>query len=559
MTTASTSKAKRSAGVFRRVLTTLTLIPSVVASSVLLAAGPATAAPPYSVSGTVRVPGDAPILPGSLRVALEPRPWGWESTQYYPVETDGTFEILGAGSAESDYRIVVEEVGDGNLAPWVSEVFQERAEPRILDVTLQPGVQVSGTIRDTSGVPRAGTRITAEYAADGWPRRVTAESGPDGVYRFRNLPSLPVTLAARHDFWPPLRYGVWNRDQARQAEAESFTEPPGAVVTGRDITVYRQTEVQVAVPCSGCGNVWTTLQRRAPGSDRWVEQLQHSQDVSMLTPRAVGEFRVVATGGPGFGKVISPPFAMEEEGSIAVTTPAMPRASVLARLKDGRLARVSTDGAKLRSPVILRSGLTSATSIADVGDVTGDGRPDVVAMTSKGSLIRLDGTAGSQLAAPVKLASGWQVYREMQAAGDLDGDGNADLLARTLRGTLFVHHGDGRGRFGAGVRAGSVSSSTYPVFAIVHLNGTELVGVTKTGTAYAFQYDGVSIGQKRKLTTTWRSAVQLLGIPGSFDTDKHEDIIALTSSGTLVLQRGYHQRILGARTLATGWSGRILG
>jgi len=50
------------------------------------------------------------------------------------------------------------------------------------------------------------------------------------------------------------------------------------------------------------------------------------------------------------------------------------------------------------------------------------------------------GVSTRPFATRVKVGGGWGAYRQIAAPGDVDGDGRADLLATTSGGTLYRYH-----------------------------------------------------------------------------------------------------------------------
>ncbi|HEY9326974.1 MAG TPA: FG-GAP-like repeat-containing protein [Streptomyces sp.] len=94
-------------------------------------------------------------------------------------------------------------------------------------------------------------------------------------------------------------------------------------------------------------------------------------------------------------------------------------------------------------------------ALAGAGDLNGDGKGDLLARDAAGVLWRYAGTGKGTLAARVKVGSGWQVYNSLVGVGDASGDGKADLLARDTAGVLWAYRGDGKGLFAARVRVGS--------------------------------------------------------------------------------------------------------
>ncbi|MFJ4949524.1 FG-GAP repeat domain-containing protein [Streptomyces sp. NPDC088760] len=67
-------------------------------------------------------------------------------------------------------------------------------------------------------------------------------------------------------------------------------------------------------------------------------------------------------------------------------------------------------------------------------------------------LRELQGTAGGKLSARTKTASHWTGYKKITGAGDFTGDGRADLVARDTSGTVWRCDGNGKGSFGGRVK-----------------------------------------------------------------------------------------------------------
>ncbi|WP_225848394.1 N-acetylmuramoyl-L-alanine amidase [Streptomyces sp. HPF1205] len=99
------------------------------------------------------------------------------------------------------------------------------------------------------------------------------------------------------------------------------------------------------------------------------------------------------------------------------------------------------------------------TYLAGVGDVTGDGKADLIARTSGGVLYLYQGTGNvtSPFAARVQVGSGWNMHNALVGVGDLTGDGKADLIARSTTGVLYLYKGTGSATapFGTRVQVGS--------------------------------------------------------------------------------------------------------
>lgn len=120
---------------------------------------------------------------------------------------------------------------------------------------------------------------------------------------------------------------------------------------------------------------------------------------------------------------------------------------LLSETSDGRVWIYSGKGNGLfNPPVAAGSGWTKYNLVVGHGDFSNDGKADVFAReASTGNLYLLQGTgkASAPFAAPVLVRTGWNGYNTVVATGDVSGDGRADLLARTPSGALFLFKGTG--------------------------------------------------------------------------------------------------------------------
>ena len=100
-------------------------------------------------------------------------------------------------------------------------------------------------------------------------------------------------------------------------------------------------------------------------------------------------------------------------------------------------------------------------TITGVGDLSGDGRNDLLARKPNGSLWLYKGTGkvdatnnGYQEAVRVG-DYGWEAFDQFFGAGDFNADGRNDLLARRPDGTLWLYPGNGTGKPGSTIRIGT--------------------------------------------------------------------------------------------------------
>ncbi|MFF3289032.1 FG-GAP repeat domain-containing protein [Streptomyces sp. NPDC003023] len=120
------------------------------------------------------------------------------------------------------------------------------------------------------------------------------------------------------------------------------------------------------------------------------------------------------------------------------------------------------NGSAVAPRIKIGAGWNGYNAIVGAGDITGDGRADIVARTPAGQLYlyKGHGQAGWVFESRQLIGGGWQGYNKLVAPGDITGDGRADLLATTSGGTLYRYDADGKSPFKPRVSIGS-SWNTY--------------------------------------------------------------------------------------------------
>ncbi|GEC08493.1 hypothetical protein SSP24_61480 [Streptomyces spinoverrucosus] len=93
------------------------------------------------------------------------------------------------------------------------------------------------------------------------------------------------------------------------------------------------------------------------------------------------------------------------------------------------------------------SGWNQYNQLRGQGDFTGDGRTDLIARNASNGYLYLykgTGKATGAFASRIKITT-WSnsTYNALDTVGDVSGDGRADLLARTPGGTLYLYRGTG--------------------------------------------------------------------------------------------------------------------
>ncbi|MFJ3159827.1 FG-GAP repeat domain-containing protein [Streptomyces kanasensis] len=170
-------------------------------------------------------------------------------------------------------------------------------------------------------------------------------------------------------------------------------------------------------------------------------------------------------------------------------------------------------------PYSLGGGWDAFNALTGPGDLTGDGKGDLFARSAGGTLYLYRGDGrGYGFAGRTGLGTGWNAYNALAGAGDLTGDGRADLLARTPDGTLYLYAGTGSANapFKARVKVGTGWNAYAKLVAPGDLTGdgrADLLAVTPSGTLY--RYTATHTGTpnpfatRANLGTGWNTYTQL--------------------------------------------------
>ncbi|MEW2177536.1 VCBS repeat-containing protein [Streptomyces sp. NPDC005406] len=185
--------------------------------------------------------------------------------------------------------------------------------------------------------------------------------------------------------------------------------------------------------------------------------------------------------------------------------------------KDGRAELMELyAGTLYNGAYTIGSGWGVYNSLVGPGDLSGDGKGDLLARTPGGTLYLYRGNGtGSKFASRIKVGSGWNAYNKLVGAGDYNGDGLTDLLARTSGGTLYLYPGTGVATkpFKSRVSVGSGWNTYKKLAAPGDINGdgkADLVGVDGKGDLYRYTSTGTGkFGARARVGGGWGTYANL--------------------------------------------------
>ncbi|MEU4295269.1 FG-GAP-like repeat-containing protein [Kribbella sp. NPDC026596] len=233
--------------------------------------------------------------------------------------------------------------------------------------------------------------------------------------------------------------------------------------------------------------------------------------------------------------------------------------------QDGTLYRYTNNGKGAfdggSSAVKLSTGWNAMTEIAAVGDLTGDKKPDLVAVEKSTAKLWLFPGATPSGATRVLVGNGgWNGMRDLTGIGNVIGDSHPDLIAvEKSTGILWAYPGKAGG-FGPRQQIGTKWTGLGQLTAVGDLSGDgkpDLITVDpKTGKLWLYKGPTFAGGTARVEigTAGWNGMRSLTGV-GDLTGDKIPDLIAVNNStGQMYLYPGKPNG-LGPRTLqGSGWN-----
>ncbi|MEU0034969.1 VCBS repeat-containing protein [Streptomyces sp. NPDC006333] len=213
----------------------------------------------------------------------------------------------------------------------------------------------------------------------------------------------------------------------------------------------------------------------------------------------------------------------------------------------------------------LASSWPTGTLVLPFGDLDGDRCNDVFVRYPKGEARvypTICGGLPDQQSFHVKVSSDWSGYDAVVSPGDVTGDGRADLLTRsTSTGKLYLYANNGAGGFKARSLAGSGFGGYKRLMAAGDLDGdgkNDLLALDASNELWRFRGTGSGTLAPRSLVfkdwgTSYKDVVGGLDLSG----DGRADLVSLDKDGRAWLNRGNGHGGFDNRSQvgkATNWS-----
>ncbi|MFF5921830.1 FG-GAP repeat domain-containing protein [Streptomyces flavochromogenes] len=210
------------------------------------------------------------------------------------------------------------------------------------------------------------------------------------------------------------------------------------------------------------------------------------------------------------------------------------KGSVLATTPGGALyAYFHSATGKLEARVeLLGPGEASGMTVTNLSSLNADGSADI-AVQANGD------PSGGLYIGEYTIGSGWGVYNSLVGPGDLSGDGKGDLLARDRSGNLYLYKGNGQGdKFATRIKVGSGWGAYNKILGAGDFTGdgrTDIVARTSGGDLYVYPGTGnatAAFKTRVKVGSGWNTYTKVIA-PGDLNADGKADLLAVTSGGDL--------------------------
>jgi hypothetical protein len=208
----------------------------------------------------------------------------------------------------------------------------------------------------------------------------------------------------------------------------------------------------------------------------------------------------------------------------------------------------------------MATGWNVYTAIVTPGDVTGDGNADILARTTAGALLLYpgNGTGGLSAAAPSQIGSGWQTMTALTSTADMTGEGRPDLLARDSAGRLWLYPMGAGATFQTRRLIGGGWAAMTAIQGPGDVTGDKQADIlARDGAGQLWAYQGNGTGQvtTRTLVGSGWAPMTALVTPGNWDSAGGNDVLGRDSAGRLWLYPGNNAAFRSRHQVGSGWQG----
>lgn len=206
-------------------------------------------------------------------------------------------------------------------------------------------------------------------------------------------------------------------------------------------------------------------------------------------------------------------------------------------------------------------GWNGMTELTGTGDLTGDGKPDLIAAQKSDGTLWLYPGSTNALGTRIKIGnSGWNGMKDLTGIGDLTGDGKPDLIAaKKDDGTLWLYPG-GTNALGTRIKIGNGGwNGMTKLVGVNDITGDgkpDLIAVRiSEGTLWVYPGAPKALGTPKQLGSGW-GGIRSLTYTGDITGDGVSDLIGVQSNtGVMYVYAGRPTGFAARQQLTPGWNG----
>ncbi|MGI5224378.1 FG-GAP-like repeat-containing protein [Actinoallomurus sp. CA-142502] len=206
-------------------------------------------------------------------------------------------------------------------------------------------------------------------------------------------------------------------------------------------------------------------------------------------------------------------------------------------------------------------GWNGMTELTGIGDLTGDGKSDLVAVQKSDGTLWLYPGGTNALGTRIKIGnSGWTGMKDLTGIGDLTGDGKPDLIAaKKSDGTLWLYPGASKAvgtRIKIGTGGWNGMNKLVGVKDITGDGKPDLIAVRiSDGTLWVYPGASKALGTRKELGSGW-GGIRSLTYTGDITGDGAPDLLGVQSNtGVMYVYAGRATGFAARQQLTSGWNG----